>query len=211
MYFRTLGIILSQKNFGEADKLLSIYTKDQGKISCIAKGARRPRSRKSGHIELGNWCKIFVANGKNIDLLTEAEVKKAYGLQNLSPEKANKIYHILEIVNLMTPANQKNYQIYSLLLKFLNEIEKSENFNLISIVFKIKILSLLGYFSTGNIKNLKTKEFLSKLEKEDLNSLIKSVSLSDKNYLKLLTFLDSMIEALSERKLKTSKFVNGHI
>ncbi len=64
MYFKTEGVIIAKKNFGEADRILTIFTRDHGKIGCIAKGVRRPRSKKAGHVELGNWCKFFIARGK---------------------------------------------------------------------------------------------------------------------------------------------------
>ena len=95
MYYKTEGIILSQKKIGEADKLLAIYTKDRGKIFCIAKGARKPLSRKTGHIELGNWCKLYIAQGKNLDILTEAILIKNFGGDNTSEQKSNMIYHLL--------------------------------------------------------------------------------------------------------------------
>ena len=209
MYFRTEGIVLSQKNFAEADKLLTIYTKNSGNISCLAKAARRPLSKKAGHIELGNLCSIFVAKGRNIDLLTEVDVKVAFGQQDFSLEKANKIYHLLEVVDHLTPTHQKNPEIFQLLANFLKSTSQNDDFNLISSIFKIKLLSLLGYFSATNLKESPTKTILQKLEKEDLKSLTASINLSTGNYLKLLSFLDSMIENLTERKLTTKKFVYG--
>lgn len=211
MYFKTEGIILSQKNFGEADKLLTIITKTNGKISCIAKGARRPLSKKSGHIELANWCKIFVVRGKNLDLLTEIEIKKAFGNEDITPEKANKIYHLLEVVDYLTPLNQNNLAVFLLLLNFL-KVSKAENdFNLFSIIFKIKLLSLLGYFSVANLKDSKTKNLLEKIEKSDVRILKDSIKFDETDYLNLLAFLDSIIENLTERKLKTKKFIYGQV
>lgn len=211
MYFKTEGIILSQKNLGEADKLLTIFTKTNGKISCIAKGARRPLSKKSGHIELGNWCKIFVVRGKNLDLITEIEVKKAFGNEDITPEKANKIYHLLEVVDYITPINQNNPQIFLLLLNFLQTSSEENDFNLFSAIFKIKLLSLLGYFSAVNLKSSKTKNLLEKIEKSEVRILKDEVRFDEKDYLNLLAFLDSIIENLTERKLKTKKFIYGQI
>src|SRR4030067_3481728 len=118
MYFRTEGVILARRNFGEADRILTIYTKDYGKISAIAKGVRRPRSKKAGHVELGSWCKIFAARGKNLDLLTEVETKKAFGIDNFSSAKANKIYHLLELVDSLSQPAQTNQKVFFLLLEY---------------------------------------------------------------------------------------------
>ena len=202
---------MAHRNFGEADRILTIYTKDFGKISAIAKGVRRPRSKKGGHVELGNWCKLFLARGKNLDLLTEVETKKAFGPDNFTSAKANKIYHLLELVDSLTQNEQKNPKVFFLLLEFLNEISKENNFDLISSVFKVKLLSELGFFSAKTLRGSKSQKFLEDLENDNFENLQKRVKLDKGSYLKLLAFLDSMIENLIERTLKTSRFLNGTI
>jgi len=218
MYFRTEGVVLKRNNFGEADRIVTIYTRDYGKISAIAKGVRRPRSKKAGHVELGNWCKIFVARGKNIDLLTEVELKCAFGIANFSEEKANRIYHLLELVESLTPEHQKNPQVFILLVQFLKMLSKpgppreagggkDEDFSLLSSVFKIKLLSTLGFFSSQSLKDSRTKDIFKTLELEDFETIKEEINLSPSSYLKLLSFLDSMIEGLTQTKLKTSRFL----
>lgn len=207
MYIKTEGVILKRRNFGEADRLLTIYTRDFGKVTALAKGVRRPRSKKAGHLELGSWCKVFIAKGKNIDLLTEVELKRAFGIVDFSEEKSNRIYHFLEIIESVSAENQKNTQVYFLLLEFLNEITKAQDFNLISSVFKIKLMSQLGYFSAKSLKDSKTKNALEILEDEDFLRIKQKMDLSDQSYLKLLSFLDSMIENVTQSKLKTSRFI----
>lgn len=211
MYIRTEGVILSRRNFGEADRLLIIYTKDYGKITALAKGVRRPRSKKAGHIELGNWCKIFIARGKSLDLLTEVEVKRAFGITEFGEKKANKIYHLLEIVDILTPANQKNLRVFSLLVSFLKKASYSEDFNLVSSSFKTKLLSALGFFSSHNLKESQAKSVFAMMENEDFQSIQGKINLSESSYLKLLAFLDSMIESVAGQKLKTARFLEQSI
>ena len=207
MYFTTEGVILKKSNFGEADRLLTIFTRDHGKITCIAKGARRPRSKKAGHIELGNWCKLFVAQGKNIDLLTEVQLKRAFGISEFNEEKANQIYHLLEIVENLTATHQKNREVFILLVHYLKKITSEENFNLVSGVFKIKLLSTLGFFSSSTLKDSNTKKTLEFLENNDFDKVKEKILLSRQSYLNLLAFLDSMIENLAQSKLKTARFL----
>ena len=209
MYIQTEGIIISHKDFQEADKLLTIYTKTHGKISCIAKGARRPSSKKAGHIQLGTWCKLLVARGKNIDLLCEVETKRAFGLENLTPTKSSQIYHLLELVDYLTEPGQANKQAFILLVNFLKKVNRDENFKLLASVFKVKLLSNLGFFSSRNLKNSDLKSFFETLESGDFDQLKDKIKLEPRNYLKLSAFLDSMIENLAQKKLKTARFVYG--
>lgn len=207
MYFRTEGVILSRRNFGEADKILKIFTKDFGKVSALAKGVRRPKSRKGGHVEVGNWCKVFIARGKSLDLLTEVEIKKSFGQEEFSLEKTNQIYHLLELVDTLTQEGQKNFEVYKLLVTYLNRIKNGEDFNYVSSIFKVKILANLGFFSAKNLKDSKAKNLLEFMEVNDYKTINTKVTLDQKNHLKLLTFLDSIIENITQSKLKTSKFL----
>lgn len=209
MYLKTEGVVLKHSNFAEADRLLVIYTRDFGKVTCIAKGARRPRSRKAGHVELGNWCRVFIAKGKNLDILTEVEIKKAFGQVDFTEDKANQIYHLLELVDSLTANNQKNEKVFNLLVNYLSKITGEEDFNLVSAVFKTKLLSQLGFFSARSLKGSQTKDFLQSLEVENYSSIKTSTDLKQVQYLKLSSFLDSIIENVTQSKIKTARFING--
>lgn len=208
MYLSTEAVVLSRRNFGEADRIITLFTRDQGKITVLAKGVRRPRSKKAGHLEIGSWCKVFIARGKNLDLLTEVELKRAFGISEFSESKANKIYHLLEIIKNITAEGQKNQTAFIILVHFLKQIASGEDFNLISSTFKIKLLSNLGFFTVRQLPDSKTKKILTIIENEPYDQVKKTVKLTNTSYLKLLGFLDSMIEELTERKLNTVKFIS---
>ncbi|HFQ94137.1 MAG TPA: DNA repair protein RecO, partial [Anaerolineae bacterium] len=72
--FRTEAIVIKRRNFGEADRLLTLFSREQGKIRAIAKGARKPQSRKTGHVELFMRSKFLMAKGKDLNIITQAEM-----------------------------------------------------------------------------------------------------------------------------------------
>ena len=49
--YRTEAVVIRRSDFGEADRLLTLFSADRGKTRAIAKGARKPQSRKTGHVE----------------------------------------------------------------------------------------------------------------------------------------------------------------
>ena len=71
--FSSEGIILKRVDFGEADRLITIFTKNRGKITSLAKGIRRIESRRSGNVELLNKAKLSFAESRSLPILTEAE------------------------------------------------------------------------------------------------------------------------------------------
>ena len=59
--YRTDAIILRRSDFGEADRLLTVFTPERGKLRLLAKGVRKTTSRKAGHVELFMLTDILVA------------------------------------------------------------------------------------------------------------------------------------------------------
>ncbi|OGB80350.1 DNA repair protein RecO, partial [candidate division CPR3 bacterium GWE2_35_7] len=88
--YKTEGIILKKQKIQEADYIITIFSKHYGKIRAVAKGARRIISRKSGSLELLNWCSFFLAEGRNLDLISEVELKKTF--QSLKEDLHKSIY-----------------------------------------------------------------------------------------------------------------------
>ena len=67
--FKTEGIILRRRDFGEADRILTVFSLHRGKISVIAKGVRRITSRRAGNVELLNRVQMFLYPGKQFLIL----------------------------------------------------------------------------------------------------------------------------------------------
>jgi DNA repair protein RecO (recombination protein O) len=76
--FRTPAIILKRRDMGEADRLLTLLTPAQGKVEAIAKGARKPDSTKTGHVELYTRADVLIHKGREIDVLVQAEMTEPY-------------------------------------------------------------------------------------------------------------------------------------
>ena len=76
--FRVDAVVLRHSDFGEADRLLTLFTRQLGKTRAIAKGARKIASRKAGHIEPFTHVRLQLAKGKDMLLITQADTVDAY-------------------------------------------------------------------------------------------------------------------------------------
>lgn len=145
--FSTEGIILKRVDFGEADKLLTIFTKNKGKITSLAKGIRRIESRRSGNVDLLNHSKLFFAQGRSLPILTEAESISTFKELKKDLNKISLAYHLTELIDQFFHDQQENYKVFELLfesLTLLNLVSKEKAENIIR-AFEIKILTLSGY------------------------------------------------------------------
>src|SRR3989344_5481538 len=121
--YKTEGIILKRTNFGEADKILTIFTKRHGKIKVLAKGIRRITSRRSPNVELFNCVTLFVHQGKTFDILTEAQVSNTFSSIRKNLELVGLAYYICELVDGLCAEHQPQQRVYELLLSTLNELD----------------------------------------------------------------------------------------
>lgn len=117
--YATEGVVLRRNNIGEADRIVTIYSKHSGKISFIAKGIRRSTSRKGGNLELFNQVKIFVAKGRNLDLITEAEVINSFQDWRKDLKKIAVAYELCELVDKLSAEGVENQEVYDLLVNYL--------------------------------------------------------------------------------------------
>jgi len=173
--YKTEGIVLKRSDFGEADRILTIFTKHYGKIQVIAKGVRKTISRKGPSLELFNHVRLFIAKGKNLDIITEAEVINSFPGFRKNLKKVALAYQACELVDNLTAERAENKEVFDLLKNYL--LQSSNQPSAISNQqFSLKLLQSLGFWpkdqSADNIdiekyieslmeKKLKSKKFLN--------------------------------------------------
>jgi DNA repair protein RecO (recombination protein O) len=145
------GIILARRNYSEADRILVIFSKDYGKLSLIAKGVRRLKSRKRAHIEIFNRIKFSASRGKTLDLMTEAEIIDSLSDVKLNLNKVSLAYYFAEVVGRMTREGEKNSEIYEELINFLTSLKNKGNLKKLRHDFVETVLIRLGFWPAGKI------------------------------------------------------------
>lgn len=154
------GIVLTRRNSGEADRIISIYSKDKGRISLIAKGVRKPKSRKRGHIEVFNLVKFQAVLGRGLDIMTEAEVINDFKSVRISLKKISLAYYFMEVVGKITHEGEPNEDLFNLIISSLSKLETTKELKKLRLEFLQNILTLLGYWP----KNVAIPNLDEKLE-----------------------------------------------
>lgn len=143
---KTKGIILSEHNMGDFDKMLTILTPGMGKISCAAKGARRPKSSLLAGTQLLCFGEYLLYQGTSTYHINSCEIIEVFYKIRTDLEKLKYASHITKIISDVTTENQNNYKILQLYLNTLYMISETEiNLNFILAVFKIRLMTILGY------------------------------------------------------------------
>lgn len=140
------GIILSRKNYSEADRILTIFSKTYGKVTLLAKGIRKLISKKRGHLEIFSKVKFSAVNGKGFDILTEAITLNNFTNLRLNLNKVTLAYYFCEVVNKITREGEKQPTVYGLLTTALEQLETAKNLKILRKEFINNLLINLGYW-----------------------------------------------------------------
>lgn len=140
------GIILNSSNYSEADKILSIYTRENGLVRAIGKGSRKTTSRFSGKLDQLSCCYFHFAKGRNLDVISECQQVSSFsGLKKDLYRLTNGIL-LLEIVNNFAHEQEsESTLIYDLLYSELNKLQQVQNIGLFVIEFILNFLSIHGF------------------------------------------------------------------
>lgn len=140
------GIVIAENNMGDYDKMLTILTPNYGKISCVAKGARRPQSALLASTQLFCFGEYLMYKGTNTYHINSAETIEIFYNLRTDLDKLKYSIHINKIIQDVTGENENCYRILQLFLNTLytiSETEKDKNF--VINIFKLRLLCILGF------------------------------------------------------------------
>ena len=143
--YTTNAIVLRRMSFSETDRIVTLYTREQGKTSSIAKGARKPISRLSGSTETLTYGKVQLATGKNLDVITQFEVKESFPRIRGDLKRLTYAGYVAELVDVLTEDRQPSIDLFDLLLSALYLMERPNGPEKIARMFELKLMRLLGY------------------------------------------------------------------
>ncbi len=163
--YNTEGIVLKRRNLGEADRILTILSKEFGKISIKAPGVRRIPSRRSAHVELLNLSQITLYGSSKIfmPIVTQAQTLEDFSGVKSDLHKIGYAYYICELINGLCPDNQENRSVFLLLKSVLLDIAKYSDLKSIIGNFEKNLLSELGFWSEAKL--LQTQDSRTVMER----------------------------------------------
>ena len=144
--FRLEAVVLRHADWGEADRLITLYTRERGKVRAIAKGARKIRSRKAGHLEPFTRVTLQLARGRDLLIVTQADTVDAYLPIHENLVKTSHAAYVVELLDRFTYEDDtENYNIFRLITEVLSRLEKEADPWLAIRYYELRLLDLLGY------------------------------------------------------------------
>ena len=144
--FRVDAVVLRHSDYGEADRLLTLYTRQLGKTRAIAKGARKIASRKAGHIEPFTHVRLQLAKGRDTLIVTQADTVDAFLSLRDDLILTSQASYVLELLDRFTYEDEtENSAIFRLLTDTLNRLASNFDPWLVIRYYEIRLLDHLGF------------------------------------------------------------------
>ncbi len=177
--YTTEAVILKRRNIGEADRLITVFTKQHGKLRLIAKGIRKITSRRGPHLEVFSHIRLTIHHGKTFDSISEVQTVDAFANIRKKLSRISRGYYICELVDGLLAEKQEHRDVFELVVRIftsLNNSDSQSTINVQTIEFTLELLRRLGFLSES--KHLSPDE------------------------------LTSFVESIIEKRLRTPKFMH---
>ena len=124
--YQTEAVVIGARNWGEADKMMTFFTRERGLVEAVAFGCRRPRSPLAAGMQLFSYLELQLAEGRRLDTVKQIQLKCHY--KKLSEDLSVMAYGALvaEVLREFMPAGVPEPKLFATLLEILTAFESLE-------------------------------------------------------------------------------------
>ncbi len=142
--YKTEAIVIRRTNLGEADRVVTLFTREHGRLSVVAKGARKPKSRFAGRLELFTHLRALLAQGRTLDVVSQVEVIDPFAAIRSDLGRMSTASFVAEVTGRGTAEREPQPAIFAALRQALRLIAAGDA-ELAGDWFAAQILALSGY------------------------------------------------------------------
>jgi DNA repair protein RecO (recombination protein O) len=142
--YKTSAVVLRGRTYGEADRILTLFTTERGKIDAIAKGVRRTKSHLAGRLEFANQVQLGMHRGRNLDVVVSADIETAHWQNIVAPERFAAANLAVELIDAFCEPDMPLPDVYALLTAALAAIGRSDDPLSLLPRYSLRLLEALG-------------------------------------------------------------------
>jgi len=143
--YRVSAVVIRQRDLGEADRILVLYTRERGKLSAVAKGTKRLRSKLAGSLQLFSHASVQLAAGRSLEVATQARaIDFHYNLRRDLTRYVHASY-AAELLDALTDEDLSDAPVFELLVSTLGAMDAGADPATLIRAFELKLMARLGY------------------------------------------------------------------
>ncbi|NEU32371.1 DNA repair protein RecO [bacterium LRH843] len=138
------GIVIRTNDYGESNKIVTLYTRELGKIGVMARGAKKPRSRLAASSQLFMYGTFLFHKGSGLGTLNQAEIIDSFREVRNDLVTAAYAMYLIEITDKLTEEQQPNPYLFQLLYQTLNHLNEGIDADVLLRIYEMKMLAVAG-------------------------------------------------------------------
>lgn len=142
--YKARGVVLRGRSLGEADRILTLFTLEHGKIDAVAKGIRRAKSRLAGRLEFGNEVQLTMHRGRSLDVVVTADIVSEHWSAIVEPARFAVASVAGEVIDAFCEPELALPDVYALLVGMLGATAASSEPAVLLPRFSMRLLEALG-------------------------------------------------------------------
>jgi DNA repair protein RecO (recombination protein O) len=140
------ALVLKHADWGEADRILTLFTRQQGKIRALGKSVRKIRSRRAGHLEPFTHVTLQLAKSRDLPIITQAETINAFMPLRENLDMIGHASYILELLDKFTYEEGENLSLFNLLVSTFERLANPELDPLLVLrYYEVRLLDYTGF------------------------------------------------------------------
>ena len=173
MIFTDSGIILFRQEFREADRMVSLYTREHGRLNARLPGVLRAAGKLKAVSEPFACAdyRFYVRRGGTVATITGGKINSIFPHIRQDLKRITLAMHFCELIQRLTPLHQPSEAKYELLLAALTELELGEINSAFAAAFTLRLMTLAGFGLERPVLKI-SAEFWRRMHEDELSSLV---------------------------------------
>lgn len=138
------ALVIRSREYGESDRLLTLFSRELGKIQAVAKGVRKPKSRQRAAAQLFTYGEYLLYRGRTLDTVSEASPRESFPHLWSDLERTLAATRVAELLDIATIQGQAYPEVFALTLTVFFLLEHYEP-QLLQSAYALRLLHMLGY------------------------------------------------------------------
>ncbi len=144
-YYHSLGFILRNRDYREADRLVTVFTEKHGKISAVARGVKKAKSSLRACTQPFCYSELFLRRGKTLDMITQGKTIDFFGRARENMETVMYLLYITEILDKVLPEHQPCPELFAATVRLVQTLEEKGPRPVYLRWFEARVIDQLGF------------------------------------------------------------------
>jgi DNA repair protein RecO (recombination protein O) len=168
--YLTTGIVLKRTNYSEADRIVTLFTKEHGKVVGLAKGVRKITSKRASAMEPATVTKFMLHPTKGMDIITQTHLLDSFPHLRQNLIRLTQTQQLLEIIDLLTVEQSPTPEVFDLVVSCFHHLKTSKDSKKLLLTTIHQILGHLGFVNAQTLNELKLKNYIESLTERRLRA-----------------------------------------